>query len=922
MKSQPKTQIRKALMTLLLTLVTVSPATLHAALTLNSSDTWIYSTPANGDLIISGDLSVWNRLDLGISVEDPTKSAFQLDFLNTALLPKTGAFDLKDSSAGFIWRDSLNSAARSKMSLDSSNTLKLYKADGTTVGLTLNPNSGITLSDGTQLNGAASLRSTALYDASGNVVASVASDGKVKFTNGISFGSDPNVKLNASNVAALQSTLRNLGYQENPVIGTAIKKIAISNAQVTSAVASGAFLYVVGTFSGRATIGGVSMIGAGSQDGFVAKLNASGSALWVVPIGGTSYDSATSVSVDSSGNILVAGNFYGTMSNLGAANNIPSAGAADGYLVKLSASGAVQWAKPIGGTSYDSAASVSVDSSGNVLVAGTFSGTMSNLEVANNIPSAGSNDGYVAKFSPGGDVQWAKPIGGTSYDIATSVSVDSSGNVLVAGHFSGTMSNLGAANNIPSAGGSDGYVAKFSPSDEVQWVNPIGGTSNDRAASVRVDSSGNVLVAGDFYGTMSNLGVANNSPSAGNQDGYVAKFGASGVFEWAKPIGGTSYDSATSVSVDSSGNVLVAGTFSGTMSNLGAANNIPSAGGNDGYVVKLNASGSPVNALAVGGAGGDSLSGLAIWGTDLYGWGNSGGNFAFGNTRVVPGGFILGMPSALGVVTPAVIPSAPLAWSGSAATGLGSTALGGNAYAEGANSTAFGNGSSTGASSFAAGSGTASGTNSVALGGKAFGTNSVALAGGSASGDGAIAFGGIASGFQSISSGTFSYASGFGSFAGGGSTSGGDSIAKGTLAFSWGKSQTVTGADSQAFGTYSTVSSNASTAFGTQLTLQSLNSFAMGRYNVIQGDPLNWVPTDDLFIIGNGSSTTARSNAITTLKNGQTTLTNQAWKANPNVAPAPENSNAEALVVEGNARLKGKIIIEQAQGDISMGIYE
>jgi trimeric autotransporter adhesin len=404
----------------------------------------------------------------------------------------TATFDITWADGSFTWRDTVVAlTSNNKMSLDANNVLTLYKANGGAVGLTLNPNSGITLADGTQINSAVSLRSTALYDALGNIVASVAADGKIKLSNGLTFGSDPNVKLTASNVAALQSTLKNLGYQENPVIGTAIKKIALTNATVTSAAASGGFLYIVGNFSGSASVGGANLYSAGNGDGFVTKLDANGVALWAKPIGGIASDTATSVSVDSSGNVLVGGNFNGTTTNLGALN-IPSAGGQDGYVAKFNSNGVVQWAKPIGGISSDFATSVSADSSGNVLVGGNFNGTTTNLAAAN-ITSAGQQDGYVAKFDTSGVVQWAKPIGGISSDNATSLAVDSSGNVAVAGSFQGATTNL-VSGNLTSAGGQDGYVAKFNPSGVAQWIKAIGGTSSDNANFVSIDSNSNILV--------------------------------------------------------------------------------------------------------------------------------------------------------------------------------------------------------------------------------------------------------------------------------------------------------------------------------------------------------------------------------------------------------------------------------------------
>lgn len=90
-----------------------------------------------------------------------------------------------------------------------------------------------------------------------------------------------------------------------------------------------------------------------------------------------------------------------------------------------------------------------------------------------------------------------------------------------------------------------------------------------------------------------------------------------------------------------------------------------------------------------------------------------------------------------------------------------------------------------------------------------------------------------------------------------------------------------------------------------------------------------WLEEGALFELVNGnpvqSNPIGASNAITTLKNGQTTLTNKEWKAHqssPLVDPASTtDSGGEALVVEGHTRLKGKVVIEQPQGDISMGIY-
>ena len=141
-----------------------------------------------------------------------------------------------------------------------------------------------------------------------------------------------------------------------------------------------------------------------------------------------------------------------------------------------------------------------------------------------------------------------------------------------------------------------------------------------------------------------------------------------------------------------------------------------------------------------------------------------------------------------------------------------------------------------------------------------------------------------------------------------------------------------TGEYAMVFGADSTAIGNYSLALGMSLVTNSYMSTAIGSGNIGSGNPTSWVETDPLFEAGNAmwgawETPENKSNAITTLKNGQTTLTNKAWKADNAVPPTATNSNGEALVVEGhsvfkgNTVLNGQVTIAVPQGDISMGIY-
>jgi phage gp45-like len=303
-----------------------------------------------------------------------------------------------------------------------------------------------------------------------------------------------------------------------------------------------------------------------SWDSYAAKFDSNGNLVWAKQIGGGNSQVASSITTDSSGNVLVGGHFYGNIDIDGDGNNdFISNGSWDGYAAKFDSNGNfVVWAKQIGGSSWDTARSITTDSSGNVLVGSEFQG---NIDIDgdgnNDLTSNGSWDGYAAKFDSNGNLVWAKQIGGSSDDYAESITTDSSGNVLVGGEFQGNIDIDGDGNNdFTSNGNRDGYAAKFDSNGNLVWAKQIGGSSDDRAYSITTDSSDNVLVGGYFQGNIDIDGDGNNDfTSNGGLDAYAAKFDSNGNWVWAKQIGGSSDDRAYSITTDSSGNVLVGGGF-------------------------------------------------------------------------------------------------------------------------------------------------------------------------------------------------------------------------------------------------------------------------------------------------------------------------------------------------------------------------
>lgn len=123
----------------------------------------------------------------------------------------------------------------------------------------------------------------------------------------------------------------------------------------------------------------------------------------------------------------------------------------------------------------------------------------------------------------------------------------------------------------------------------VLWAKRFGGAANQFTESIAVDGNGNVLVAGYYLGGSVDFG-GGTLPSTGNDFNiFVVKLDPSGKHLWSKGFGDAQNQVGRSIAADVMGNVLVTGYFAGSVDFGGGA--LTSAGGQDVFVVKLDASG-------------------------------------------------------------------------------------------------------------------------------------------------------------------------------------------------------------------------------------------------------------------------------------------------------------------------------------------
>ena len=338
----------------------------------------------------------------------------------------------------------------------------------------------------------------------------------------------------------------------------------------------------------------------------------------------------TDFTVDNSGNAYHCGNFTGT-ANFDTFKLV--ANSQDGYVVKTTSAGKVEWAVKLGDTNQDQAVGVAVDVDGNVYVTGTFLGK---FEVQDSSYTAvGSFDSYLVKLNDKGKVQWVSIATGNSLQTATDVAVDESKNVYWFGQYFGSSTIAGRS--LAQAGGSyDLFLAKISSKGKPIRVKGYGGSSTELAKLITTNGK-HILFTAQYFGSFS-IGSTSIS-SSGSYDVAMVKMDTSFSLGWMNSAGGNSIDDVHSISLTSKGAAAIAGTF---VSNFSIGSKSVSGSWYDIYVAMVSTTGSGiwVNKISTTGFGQNSfIRGLkAFEDGSVTGAGYHGSSIAIGSSTYNPNG--------------------------------------------------------------------------------------------------------------------------------------------------------------------------------------------------------------------------------------------------------------------------------------------
>ena len=349
-------------------------------------------------------------------------------------------------------------------------------------------------------------------------------------------------------------------------------------------------------------------------------------------LGGSGVDTAFEVVVDGDGNAYLTGTTASTDFPTAEPLQADALENGDVFIAKLNSDGSgVAFVTYFGGDSIDVGRAIALDSVGNVFVAGATDSTNFPLQAELQASSADFLDAFVMVLSPDGDqLLYSTYLGGESDDIATDIALDSSDNILVTGETDSQFFPIVNAYQDVGLGISNAFITKYnSQGSAMVFSTYLGFGSSGRG--IVADEDRNVWVTGltstDSFPRVNAI----QATAGGEVDAFVSQFDQDGALEFSTYLGGSLEDRASGIVVDSSGAIVVVGqTFSTDFPTANAfqpsrAVSDDDAPNGDGFVTVIDPA-SPEWAYStyLGGSANDSILDVAV--------GGQGGIFVAGST--------------------------------------------------------------------------------------------------------------------------------------------------------------------------------------------------------------------------------------------------------------------------------------------------
>jgi hypothetical protein len=280
-----------------------------------------------------------------------------------------------------------------------------------------------------------------------------------------------------------------------------------------------------------------------------------------------------------------------------------------GFLTQLrTTDGALVRSSALCGLGMTYARAAAADGAGGVWVGGSSDGP--ELPASRNASQAGygggstngGGDAFVARWNPGGDLDYLTYLGGAGDETAWGVASDGAGGVWAVGSTTSRplLSAVGDATRTGTQASADGFLAHIGSDRRLDAVKILGGNGVDELQDVALVDGRRLVVVGATASSDGALG-----PPRGGFDGLIAVLDAKTLeVSWVLRLGGTRNDVLRAVTVVDGGTIIAVGHTDG-----GACR--PRLGGADGWVVAVSPAGSVLRSHCVGTAATDDLSAAA-----------------------------------------------------------------------------------------------------------------------------------------------------------------------------------------------------------------------------------------------------------------------------------------------------------------------
>lgn len=344
-------------------------------------------------------------------------------------------------------------------------------------------------------------------------------------------------------------------------------------------------IFVTGHFEGTMDIdpgaGTVNLTSNGGSDIFVAAFSATNTLLWAKSFGGAEDDTGGDL-VLTNGGIVITGMYRSTIDADPSASvyGLVSQGITDVLISRFNSDGGFAWTKSIGGQGTDRGHRLKADHNGNLFVIGSFNQAIDFDPGAGSVtraPSSPAGDLYLLKLNGSGEFSWVNTYFYSDTMTIENLVIDTSGNLYFAGTLRGSTDIDGTSAGAVTITEPDyvGYIAKVTNNGALLLNRRFGHSQGNVADTIRVydlavDAGGNIIVVGNFGGTVDmNPSTATfllteaQSPAAFS--GYVLKLDASANFVWAGGLVGNSWSDIWSVATDTYGNIYIGGEFNNTV---------------------------------------------------------------------------------------------------------------------------------------------------------------------------------------------------------------------------------------------------------------------------------------------------------------------------------------------------------------------